>query len=75
MRESMAQLAPRFSANRTVHEYTEQHYLPAAEAYCSRSANRGAMRQQIANWEQILEQTWNTLRFGEVKVKTAWSGA
>ena len=39
MRESMAQLTPRFSANRTVREYTEQHYLPAAAAY--RSARCG----------------------------------
>ena len=35
MRESMARLTPRFSANRTVREYTEQHYLPAAAAYRS----------------------------------------
>ena len=27
MRESMAQLTPKFSADRTVREYTEQHYL------------------------------------------------
>jgi hypothetical protein len=40
MRESMARLTPRFSANRTVREYTEQHYLPAATAYHLRSANR-----------------------------------
>ena len=33
MRESMARLTPRFSANRAVCEYTEQHYLPAAAAY------------------------------------------
>ena len=33
MRESMARLTPRFSANRTVREYTEQYYLPAAAAY------------------------------------------
>ena len=32
MRESMAHLTPRFSANRAVREYTEQHYLPAAAA-------------------------------------------
>ena len=35
MRESMARLTPQFSANRTVREYTEQHYLPAAAAYRS----------------------------------------
>src|SRR5208283_288043 len=28
MRESMARLTPRFSVNRTVREYTGQHYLP-----------------------------------------------
>ena len=30
MRESMARLTPHFAADRTVREYTEQHYLPAA---------------------------------------------
>ena len=36
MRESMARLTPHFSANRTVREYTEQYYLPAAAAYRER---------------------------------------
>ena len=43
MRESMARLTPRFSANRAVREYTEQHYLPAAAAYRLRIANKGAI--------------------------------
>jgi glycogen phosphorylase len=30
MRKSMATLTPRFSADRAVREYTENHYLPAA---------------------------------------------
>ena len=42
MRESMARLTPRFSANRTVREYTEKHYLPAAAAYRQRAADNGA---------------------------------
>ncbi len=42
MRESMARLTPRFSANRAVREYTEQHYLPAAAAYRERAADNGA---------------------------------
>ena len=37
MRESLARLTPRFSADRTVREYTEQHYLPSAAAYRSYS--------------------------------------
>jgi len=39
MRESMAQLTPRFSASRAVCEYTEQHYLPAAAIYRLRAAD------------------------------------
>jgi starch phosphorylase len=70
MRESMALLTPRFSANRSVREYTEQHYLPAALAYLERAADKGEVGRQMVNWRQALEQKWATLRFGEVKVKT-----
>ena len=38
MRESMARLTPRFSAERTVREYTLRHYIPAAAAYRARAA-------------------------------------
>ena len=40
MRESMARLTPRFSANRTVREYTEQRYIPAAAAYRERGCRQ-----------------------------------
>jgi starch phosphorylase len=70
MRESMARLTPRFSANRTVREYTEQHYLPAATAYRERAANKGAVGRQVVDWQHSLEQKWATLHFGEVKVET-----
>jgi starch phosphorylase len=70
MRESMARLTPRFSADRAVREYTEQHYLPAAAAYHLRVANKGAIGRETVDWEHSLEQRWATLRFGEAKVKT-----
>jgi starch phosphorylase len=70
MRESMAKLTPQFSANRTVCEYTEKHYLPAAAACLSRVNNKGSIGQGLVGWEQGLEQKWSTLHFGEVKVKT-----
>ena len=70
MRESMARLTPRFSASRAVCDYTEQHYLPAAIAYRSRMANKGAMGRQMSDWRNNLEQKWPALRFGEVKVET-----
>jgi starch phosphorylase len=70
VRESMAQLTPRFSANRTVREYTEQHYLPAAAAFRERAADKGAVGRQVSDWQQALEQGWARLRFGEMKVES-----
>ncbi len=70
MRESMARLTPRFSTNRAVREYTEQHYLPAASAYRERAAGKGAVGVQVVNWRRALEQKWAALRFGETKTET-----
>ncbi len=68
MRESMAQLTPRFSASRAVSEYTEKHYIPAAAAYCARAADKGAAGKQVAEWQRCLANRWGKLRFGEMKV-------
>ena len=70
MRESMAQLTPRFSTNRAVREYTEQHYLPAASTYLARAADKGAIGVELVDWRHTLEQKWTALRFGEVKLET-----
>ncbi len=68
MRSSMARLTPRFSANRTVREYTEHYYLPAAAAYRERAADKGASGVQMASWEHAIEHEWAKLRFGEITV-------
>ncbi|HEV8017239.1 MAG TPA: alpha-glucan family phosphorylase [Steroidobacteraceae bacterium] len=70
MRESMAQLTPRFSTNRTVREYTEQHYLAAAGAYRQRSANKGAIGKQVVDWQHTVDQKWDALRFENVQVQS-----
>ena len=70
MRQSMAQLTPRFSTNRAVAEYTEQHYLPAAAAYRERAADKGAIGLRVIKWRHALEQKWSALRFGEVRIET-----
>ena len=70
VRESMARLTPHFSANRTVREYAEEHYLPAATAYRARAVENGATGREIVDWQRALEQKWAALRFGEVKVET-----
>ncbi len=70
MRESMARLTPRFSANRAVREYTEQHYLPAASNYRERTADKGAIGMRMVKWRHALEQKWGALRFGEMRIET-----
>ncbi|MEJ2652663.1 MAG: alpha-glucan family phosphorylase [Gammaproteobacteria bacterium] len=70
MRESMARLTPRFSTNRAVREYTEQHYLPAATAYLARAINKGEIGVDMVNWRHALDQKWTALRFGELKLET-----
>jgi starch phosphorylase len=68
IRESMGRLTPLFSANRTVRQYTEQYYIPAAAAYQERAADKGAMGAKLMEWQRALERSWSDLRFGEVKV-------
>ena len=71
IRESMARLTPRFSANRAVREYTEKYYIPAALAFRTRAWEKGAVNTQVVNWKYALELNWSRLRFGEAKVQTA----
>lgn len=68
MRESMARLTPRFSSNRTVREYVESHYLPAAVAYRRRAARRGDPGAQMVAWRRRLERAWPALRFGAIRI-------
>jgi len=70
MRESMARLTPRFSADRAVREYTEQFYLPGAASYRSRTVNNGEIGKQMADWQNGLQAKWAVLHFGEVKIVT-----
>ena len=70
MRESMARLTPRFSASRAVRDYTEQHYLPAAEAYLRRAEDHGALGRKAVEWQRSLKRKWGGLRFGTMRVET-----
>jgi starch phosphorylase len=71
MRESMARLTPQFSANRTVREYLDQHYLPAAAAYRRRAADGGTLGAEILAWRRAVAQHWHEARFGKLAVATA----
>ncbi|MDP4174695.1 MAG: alpha-glucan family phosphorylase [Bacteroidota bacterium] len=70
IRESMAILTPNFSANRTLREYTERYYIPAAESYYMRISNKGKMGKDLANWQQTLKHKWAGIRFGKIRIET-----
>ena len=70
MRASMSQLTAHFSSNRAVREYTEQHYIPAADAFIERMENNGATGAALADWRKNIEQNWAGLRFADVQINT-----
>ena len=69
MRESMARLTPEYSANRTVREYTGNHYIPAAAAYAARTDQKGKLGVEVSTWQRKLASDWNAVSFGAVKVE------
>ncbi|HEX5337973.1 MAG TPA: alpha-glucan family phosphorylase [Gallionella sp.] len=66
MRESMAQLTEQFSSNRMVRDYSEQFYVPMAEAYRQRAADNAKLAAELETWHTLLEQHWDKLYFGNV---------
>jgi starch phosphorylase len=64
MRASMAQLTPQFSADRTVREYTEQRYLPAAAAYLKRCADQGDPGRAMVDLRHKFETHWPQVGIG-----------
>jgi starch phosphorylase len=71
MRESMARLTPAFSADRTVRQYVESHYLPAAAAFAERSASCAGFATGLLDWQRALAAHWPHVRFGGVTTETA----
>jgi glycogen phosphorylase len=70
VRESMARLTPEFSAGRTIQEYTEKHYLPAASAFRERAANESAAGTELLKWRYKIAREWNSVRFGPLQTET-----
>lgn len=71
IKESMARLTPHYSANRTVQEYTEKHYIPSAIAYKERSSNKDIIPKQVIDWKHNLAQKWPSIQFlsSQINVK------
>ena len=73
MRVSMAELAPRFSTNRMLREYTEKLYRPCAALYHKRCQNITENALALKTWEKNLSQYWHEMHFGDVDY--SWSHA
>lgn len=74
IRKSMATLTPRFSANRTVREYTEKYYLPAAANYTKRLVRGGAIGKQIVRWKDNIKNKGGSVKFGGVQMEGIENG-
>jgi starch phosphorylase len=70
VRESMARLTPEFSASRTIQEYTEKHYLPAASDYKERATDESALGVELLKWRYKIAREWHTVGFGTVQIDT-----
>ncbi len=70
IRESMATLAPQFSASRAIREYAEAHYIPAAANYRSRAEGNSLAGSSLLAWQQEIAEHWSDVHFGGVEVKT-----
>lgn len=70
MRTSMARLTPTFSSGRSVREYTEGHYLPAAARYCDRAADGGLRAAELLTRRKALEQAWDTAAFSDLDIRS-----
>ncbi|MBS1831053.1 MAG: alpha-glucan family phosphorylase [Acidobacteria bacterium] len=71
IRESMARLTPQFSSNRSVREYTENYYLPAANAYLRRAEATGSLGAAIVRWREILDAGWDKIRLAKCEIDSS----
>jgi glycogen phosphorylase len=74
MRESMATLTPQFSSSRAVRDYTQRYYLPAAQEWLRRKADRGEAGRQLIGWRQRVDAAWGQVRFENVTLATTAAG-
>ncbi|HET8996993.1 MAG TPA: alpha-glucan family phosphorylase, partial [Acetobacteraceae bacterium] len=78
VRQSIAALAPRFSATRMVQDYLTQGYLPAAAALRRRLADGAAVAHDLRQWERRLHRGWRHPHIGTPEISReadGWSWA
>jgi glycogen phosphorylase len=70
IRESMARLTTNFSANRSIRQYAEEHYIRGAAAYCRRAVHGGQAAADLLAWEREIKERWHEVSFGTVEISS-----
>jgi starch phosphorylase len=63
VKQSIANLSPRFDCRRMVHEYMEQLYEPAHRAYSRLLAHDFEDAHRRAKWNARIREVWDQVRF------------
>jgi starch phosphorylase len=68
MRESIRSVTPVFNTQRMVKEYTEQLYIPAAQAYENFSRDGCGAATQLSQWKSRMRKDWPQVQISDVQV-------
>ena len=68
MRESIRSVTPVFNTQRMVKEYTEQLYVPAAQAYENFSRDGCGAATQLSQWKAQMRKDWPQVQVSDVQV-------
>src|SRR5436309_2175722 len=68
MRESIRSVTPVFNTQRMVKEYTEQLYVPAAQAYENFSRDGCGAATHLSQWKTQMRKDWPQVQISDVQV-------
>src|SRR5207302_10486235 len=68
MRESIRSVTPVFNTQRMVKEYTEQLYIPAAQAYENFSRDGCGAATQLSQWKTKMRKDWPQVQVSDVQI-------
>ena len=68
MRESIRSVTPVFNTQRMVKEYTEQLYIPAAQAYENFSRDGCGAATQLSQWKTQIRKDWPQVQVSDVQI-------
>jgi starch phosphorylase len=68
MRESIRSVTPVFNTQRMVKEYTEQLYIPAAQAHENLSRDGCGAATQLSQWKAQMRKDWPQVQISDVQV-------